>query len=156
MRADKQYNYSKPYSSNHSSKMKVKSVGKKECKHKITCRCVIEEETKELGKKLLRCPPSGKSIHQRISWSTRLIKDLPSLIYPMYLSPPSSCYQLTLLSLVFSSFSDHAIQLDCIHQTNGFFQYFATATKPHFTLKMDVVSVWAINLSRIWKWRGRT
>ena len=29
MRADKQYNYSKPYSSNHSSKMKVKRVGKK-------------------------------------------------------------------------------------------------------------------------------
>ena len=29
MRANKQYNYSKPYSSNHSSKMKAKRVGKK-------------------------------------------------------------------------------------------------------------------------------
>ena len=30
-----------------------------ECKHKITRRCVIEEETKELGEKPLRRPPSG-------------------------------------------------------------------------------------------------
>ena len=29
MRADKQYNYSKSYSSNHNSKMKAKRVGKK-------------------------------------------------------------------------------------------------------------------------------
>ena len=42
--------------------MKVKSR-EEECKHKITCRCVIEEETKELGKKPLRYPLSGKSIH---------------------------------------------------------------------------------------------
>ena len=29
MQANKQYNYSKPYSSNHSNKMKAKRVGKK-------------------------------------------------------------------------------------------------------------------------------
>ena len=29
MQANKQYNYSKPYSSNHRSKMKTKRVGKK-------------------------------------------------------------------------------------------------------------------------------
>ena len=29
MRAEKQYNYSKPYSSNYNSKMKAKRVGKK-------------------------------------------------------------------------------------------------------------------------------
>ena len=39
--------------------MKCKRVGKKECKHKITHRFVIEEETKELGEKPLRRPPSG-------------------------------------------------------------------------------------------------
>ena len=33
------------------------------CKHKITLRRVIEEETKELGKKPLLRPSSGKSIH---------------------------------------------------------------------------------------------
>ena len=56
----------------------------------ITRRCVIEEETEELGEKPLRCPPNG-------NWSTRksvvihgLTKDPPSLIYPMYLSPLSS------------------------------------------------------------------
>ena len=30
-----------------------------ECKHKITRRCVIEEETKILNVKPLYCPPSG-------------------------------------------------------------------------------------------------
>ena len=48
------------------------------CKHKIIPRYVIEQETEEPSKKHLRCPPSSKSIHQRISWSTRIIKDPPS------------------------------------------------------------------------------
>jgi len=42
--------------------MKAKRV-RKECKHKITYQCVIEEEFEELGEKLLCCPQSGKSIH---------------------------------------------------------------------------------------------
>ena len=33
------------------------------CKHKITRRCVIEEETEELDKKPLHHPPSDKSIY---------------------------------------------------------------------------------------------
>ena len=33
----------------------------------------------------------------------------PNLVYPMYLSPPSSCYQRTSKSLVFTSFPDPAI-----------------------------------------------
>ena len=61
-----------------------------ECIHKITCQCVIEEETEILGKKPLRHPPSGKLIHQTISWDTRIAIYPPSLIYPMHLSPPSS------------------------------------------------------------------
>jgi len=69
----------------------------------------------------------------------------------MYSSPSSSCYQLTSPSLVFSSSSDHAIQLDCIHETYGFFQCFPATPKSHFALRMGMVSVWAINLSRIWK-----
>ena len=32
-------------------------------KRKITLARVIEKETKELGEKPLRCPPSGKMIH---------------------------------------------------------------------------------------------
>ena len=42
--------------------MKAKSR-EEECKHKITCRCVIEKETEVLSVKPLRRPPSGKSIH---------------------------------------------------------------------------------------------
>jgi len=33
-------------------------VREERCKHKITPRCVIEEETEELGEKSLRDPPS--------------------------------------------------------------------------------------------------
>ena len=36
---------------------------KEECKHKITCQCVIEEETEDLDENPLRRPLSGKSIH---------------------------------------------------------------------------------------------
>ena len=63
MQANKQYDYFKPYSSSHSSKMKAKKSREEECKYKITCRCVIEEETKKLGEKPLCRPPSSKSIH---------------------------------------------------------------------------------------------
>ena len=63
MRVDKQNNYSKPYSLKHCSKIKAKKSREEECKYKITWRCVIEEETKELGKKPLCHPQSGKSIH---------------------------------------------------------------------------------------------
>ena len=42
--------------------MKAKSR-EEEWKHKITRRCVIEEETEVLGVKPFRHPPSGKSIH---------------------------------------------------------------------------------------------
>ena len=39
--------------------MKVKRVGKEDANTKTTQRCVIEEETKVLGVKPLRRPPSG-------------------------------------------------------------------------------------------------
>ena len=54
------------------------------CKHKITCRCVIEEETKELSKKPLRRPPSGNRSTRQSVGIHELARDLPSLIYPMY------------------------------------------------------------------------
>ena len=108
MRADKQYNYSKSYSIKHSSKMKAKEQGKK-CKHKITRRGVIEEETEVLGVKPLRCLPSGKLIHQTISWDTRVVRDPPSLIYPMQLSAPSSNSNKASRNRVLSSSPDLAI-----------------------------------------------
>ena len=38
----------------------------------------------------------------------------------------------------------------------GFFQCFPTVPKSHLTLWKCVVSAWAINLSMVWKWRGRS
>ena len=72
----------------------------------ITRRCVIEEEIEELGKKPLRRPPSG-------NWSTRqsvgihgLARDPPSLIFLLYLSPPSSYSNKAFWNRVLSSSPD--------------------------------------------------
>ena len=108
MRADKQTSYSNTYSYNHSSKMKCKRVGKKECKHKITHRCVIEEETKELGEKPLRRPPSGNRFTRQSVGIHGLARNPPSLIYPMYLSPPSSYSNKASRNCVLSSSLDPA------------------------------------------------
>ena len=80
------------------------------CKHKITRRCVIKEETEKLDEKTLSHPPSGKSIHQTINWDTRIARDPPSLIYPMYLSPPSSYSNKASRNRVLSSFSNSTIR----------------------------------------------
>ena len=84
----------------------------KRCKHKITCRCVIKEEIEELGEKPLRRPPSdNRSTRQsvRIHW---LAEDPPSLIYPLYLNPPSSYSYSNKTSRirVLSNFPDPAIR----------------------------------------------
>ena len=49
-------------------------------------------------------PSKSKLIHQRINLEYTNNKDPPSLVYPMYLSPPSFCYQLASRNLVFSNF----------------------------------------------------
>ena len=56
----------------------------------ITRRCVIEEETEELGEKPLRRPPSGNRSTRQSVGIHGLARDPSSLIYPLYLSPPSS------------------------------------------------------------------
>ena len=75
---------------------------------RITHKCVIKEETEKLGEKPLRYPPSG-------NWSTRqsvgiygLAKDPPSLIYPLYLNPPSSYSDKASQNRVLSSSPDPA------------------------------------------------
>ena len=57
---------------------------------KTTQRCVIEEETEVLGVKPLRHPPSSNQSTRQSIGIHELVRDPPSLIYPMYLSPPSS------------------------------------------------------------------
>ena len=82
-----------------------------ECKHKITRWCVIEEETEILGVKPLRCSPSSnRSIRQSVG-IYGLTRDPQSLIYPMYLSPPSSYSNKASRNRVLSSFPDSAIRL---------------------------------------------
>ena len=59
-------------------------------KTQITRRCVIEEETEELGEKPLRRPLSGNRLIRQSVGIHGLTRDPPSLIYLLYLSPPSS------------------------------------------------------------------
>ena len=80
-------------------------------KHKITRQCVIEEETEVLGVKPLRHPPSGNQSTRQSVGIHRLARDPPSLIYPMYLSPPNSYSNKTSRNHVLSSSLDLAIRL---------------------------------------------
>ena len=56
----------------------------------ITRRCMIEDEPEELGEKLLRRPLSGNQFTRQSVGIHGLTRDPPSLIYLLYLSPPSS------------------------------------------------------------------
>ena len=70
--------------------MKAKRVGKNDANTKTTQRCVIEEETEVLYVKPLRRPLSDNRSTRQSVGIHELARDPPSLIYPMYLSPPSS------------------------------------------------------------------
>ena len=56
----------------------------------IIPRCVIEEEIEELGEKPLGRPPSGNRSTRQLVGIQGCAKDPPSLVYSLYLSPPSS------------------------------------------------------------------
>ena len=74
----------------------------------ITPRCVIEEETEELGKKpLLRPSSSNQSTRQSVGIHG-LARDPLSLIYLLYLSPPSSYSNKASWNRVLSSSPDPA------------------------------------------------
>ena len=72
----------------------------------ITHRCVIEEETEKLGKKPLRRPPSGNRSTRQSVEIHGLARDPPSLIYSLYLSPPSSYSNKASQNYVLSSSLD--------------------------------------------------
>ena len=88
--------------------MKAKRVGKKDANTKTTQRCVIKEETEVLDVKLLCRPPSGNQSTRQSVGIHELVKDPPSLIYPMYLSPPSSYSNKASRNCVLSSSLDLA------------------------------------------------
>ena len=74
----------------------------------ITLTRVIEEEIKKLGEKPLHRPPSGnRSIRQSVGIHG-LARDPLSLIYPLYLSLPSSYSNKASRNRVLSSSPDLA------------------------------------------------
>ena len=99
-------------------------------------------------------PSKPKSIHWWIK--LKYMNKEETLIYQMYLNPSSSCYQQVLRSHVFTSCPDPAISSKLHPPLNGFFQCFPYAPKLLSTLRIGEVSVWVKNLSRKWKWRGRS
>ena len=72
--------------------MKAKRVEKKDANTKTTQQCVIEEETEVLGVKPFYRPPSGNQSTKQTVGIHELARDPLSLIYSMYLSPPSSYF----------------------------------------------------------------
>ena len=74
----------------------------------ITRRCIIEEETEELSEKPLCHPPSDNRSTRQLIGIHGLAKDPPSLIYPLYLSPPSSYSNKVSWNRVLSSSPDPA------------------------------------------------
>ena len=123
----------------HKHEKKTIKVRKERCNHKITLRRVIKEKTKILSEKPHCGPPS---------WNDPLVnkvgvqgyqKDPPSLIYPLYLNPPNSSYQLTSPSHFFTNYPDPAISSKLHLPINGFFQYFTHAPKLLLTLILGEV-----------------
>ena len=88
--------------------MKGKRVWKKDANTKTTQQCVIEEETEVLGIKPLRRPPSGNRSTRQSVGIHGLARDPPSLIYSMYISPPSSYSNKASRNHVLSSSPDPA------------------------------------------------
>ena len=74
----------------------------------IARRCVIEEETEELDEKPLRRPPSGNRSTRQSVGIHGLARDPPSLIYLLYLIPPSSYSNKASRNRVLSSSPDPA------------------------------------------------
>ena len=77
-------------------------------KTQIIRQCVIEEEIEELGEKPFCYPPSGNRSTRQLVGIHGLAKDPPSLIYLLYLSPPSSYSNKASRNRVLSSFPDPA------------------------------------------------
>ena len=111
------------------------------CKHKITTRRVIKEETEVLSEKPL-C--SSLSRNDPLVNKVRVQeyqKDPPSLIYLMYLKPPNSNSQQTSPSLIFTSYLDPAISSKLHPTINGFFQCFLHAPKQLTTFRLSEVCI---------------
>ena len=67
-------------------------------------------ENRSTHRKISRRPPSGNQSTRQSVGIHELVKDPPSLIYPMYLSPPSSYSNKASRNRVLSSSLDPAIR----------------------------------------------
>ena len=74
----------------------------------------------------------------------------------MYLNPPSFSYQRASWSHVFTSYPDPTMSSKLHPSINGFFQCFPYAPKLLLTHRLDEVSVWAKNLSKMCRQGGRS
>ena len=107
MRADKQASYSNTYSYNHSSKMKCKRVGKKNANTDNTLMC-YQRGNQRTQRKTSPPPLKGNRSTRQSVGIHGLARDPPSLIYPLYLSPPRSYSNKASRNCVLSSFPDPA------------------------------------------------
>ena len=118
--------------------MKAKRIGKKDANTKTTQRCVIEEETEALNVKPLHHPPSSNRSTRQSVGIHELARDPPSLIYPLYLSPPSSYSNKASRNHVLSSIPDLAtssmLHLPSLASSN--------ASQQHQNLTEHSKSVW--------------
>ena len=124
--------------------MKGKRVGKKDANTKTTQRCVIGEEIEVLGVKPLRRPPSDNRSTRQSVGIHGLVRDPPSLIYPMYLSPPNSYSNKVSRNRVLSSSPDPATS-SMLHPPSftGFFWQFPKASQaPKHSLHFE--KVWVV------------
>ena len=74
----------------------------------IKRQCVIKEETEELDEKPLHRPPSSNRSTRQSVGIHGLARDPSSLIYSLYLSPPSSYSNKAFRNRAFSSSPDPA------------------------------------------------
>ena len=107
MRVDKQTSYSNTYSYNHSSKMKCKRVGKRNANTDNTLMC-YRKGNRRTRRKTSLSPSSGNRSARQSVGIHRLARDPPSLIYHLYLGPPSSYSNKTSQNRVLSSSPDPA------------------------------------------------
>ena len=109
------------------------------CKHKITRWCVIDEETKELGEKPLRCLPSDNRSIRQLVGIHGFARDAPSLIYLMYIYPSNFYSNKASRNRILFSFPNLAIHL-------------IASAKPHWLLLAIPQSFLSSKtLSTLWK-----
>ena len=108
----------------------------------ITRRCVIEDEIEKFGEKPLRCPPSGNRSTKQSVEIHGLERDPPSLIYLLYLSPPSSYSNKTSQNRVLSSSLDPVTSSMLHSPTLAFSNTSPTTPKTLTTLWKGVDCVW--------------